>query len=57
MDDCFFNCKYNLFRDKQFVEKLFDKLINYINRVVVTFENTSQELYSYIKILHTGANF
>ena len=33
---------YNLFKGIQFVQKLFDTLINYINRVVVTFENTSQ---------------
>ena len=45
--------------DLQFVQKLFDTLINHINRAVVTFENTfsSQEFYFYTKILHTGTNF
>ena len=50
-------CWYNLFRDVQFVQDLFHTLINYINRVVVTFENTSQEFYFYMKIFHTGTNF
>ena len=50
-------CRYNLFRDVQFVQELFDILINYINRVVVTSENTSQEFYFYLKIFHTGTNF
>ena len=48
---------YNLFKGIQFVQKLFDTLINYINRVVVTFENTSQQFYFYVKIFYTGANF
>ena len=32
-------------------------LSNYINRVVITFENTSQVFYFYMKIFHTGPNF
>ena len=50
-------CLYNLFRYVQYVQKRFDTLINYINRVVVTFENTSQVFYFYMKIFHTGTNF
>ena len=50
-------CWYNLFRYVQYVQKRFDTLINYINRVVVTFQNTSQVLYFYMKIFHTGTNF
>ena len=50
-------CWYNLFRDVQFVQELFDTLINYNNRVIVRFENTSQEFYFYMKIFHTGTNF
>ena len=42
-----------MFRDVQFVQELFDTLINYINRIAVTFENTSQEL----KNFSTGTNF
>ena len=42
---------YNLSRN------LFDTLINYINRIVATFQNTSQVFYFYMKILHTGTNF
>ena len=38
-------------------KELFDTLISYINRVVVTFENTSQEFYFYMEIFHTGTNF
>ena len=30
---------------------------NYINRLAVPFENTSQEFYFYMKIFHTGTNF
>ena len=50
-------CWYNLLRYVQYVQKRFDTLINYINRVVVTFENTSQVFYFYMKISHTGTNF
>ena len=50
-------CWYNLLRYVQYVQKRFDTLINYINRVVVTFENTSQVFYFYRKIFHTGTNF
>ena len=35
----------------------FDILINYIYRVVVTFENISQEFYFYMKIFNTRTNF
>ena len=38
-------------------EQIFDMLSNYINRVVITFENTSQVFYFYLKIFHTGPNF
>ena len=31
--------------------------MNYINSIVVTFENTSQEFYFFTKIFHTGTNF
>ena len=48
---------YNLFRHLQFVQELFGTLINYINRVVFTFENTSQEFYFCMKVFHTGTNF
>ena len=48
---------YNLFSDLKFVKGLFDTLISNINRVVVTFENTSQEFYFYMKILHTRPDF
>ena len=34
-------CWYNQFRDIQFVKEIFDTLINTINKVDVTFENTS----------------
>ena len=47
----------NLFRDIQFVKERFDTLINNINRVVVTFENTSQKFYFCMKIFHTRTNF
>ena len=50
-------CWYNLLRYVQYVQKRFDTLINYINRVVVTFQNTSQVFYFYMKIFHTGINF
>ena len=50
-------CWYNLFRDVQFAQELFDALISYIKRVVVTFENTSQALYFYMEIFHAGTNF
>ena len=50
-------CWYDLFRGIQFVQKLFDTLINYIYRIAVTFENTSQEFYFYMTIFHTGTNF
>ena len=33
---------------KQFVKKLFDALVTYINRVVITFENTSALFYFYM---------
>ena len=46
-----------LFGDVEFVQKLFDTLIDDTNRVVVTFENTSRELYFYLKIFHPGTNF
>ena len=48
---------YNQFSDLKFVKGLFDTLINDINRVVVTFENTSQVFYFYMKIFHTRTNF
>ena len=38
-------------------EILFDTLVKYINRVVVTFENTSQLFYFCTKIFHTRATF
>ena len=44
-------------RDVQFFQELFDALINYIKRVVVTFENTSQAFYFYMEIFHSGTNF
>ena len=50
-------CWYNLLRDIQFVKEHFDTLINNINRVVVTFGNTSQEVYFYMNIFHTRTNF
>ena len=50
-------CSYNLFRDVQFVEKLFDTVINDINRVIVTLENTSQEFYFYMKIFSVSGKF
>ena len=53
----FRDCWYNLFRDVQFAQELFDALISYIKRVVVTFENTSQALYFYMEIFHAGTNF
>ena len=42
---------YNLSKKKN------DTLINYINRVVVAFENISQVFYVYLKIFQTGTNF
>ena len=48
-------CCYSLFRDVQFVQNVSDTLVNYINKVVITFENTSQLFYFCIKMFHTGA--
>ena len=53
----FMYCRYNLFRDAQFVQNIFDTLVKYINRVVIIFQNTSQLFYFYMKIFHIGANF
>ena len=50
-------CWYNLFRDIQFIKELFDTLINNVNMVVVTFENTSQEFYFYMNIFRTRTHF
>ena len=50
-------CWFNLFRGVQFLQKLFDTLISYIDRVLIKFENTSQVFYFYMKILQTGTNF
>ena len=41
----------------QFVQKLFDTFINYIDRLVITFENNYQVFYIYMKIFHAGTNF
>ena len=46
-----------LFGDVQFVQKIFDTLIDYIQRVVVAFENTLREFYFCMKSFHTGKNF
>ena len=50
-------CWDKLFRDVQFLQEPFHRLINYINRLIVRFENTSQEFYFYMKIFHSGTNF
>ena len=50
-------CWYNLFRNVEFVLKLFDTLVNYINKVVIAYKNIYQPFYFHIKISHSGANF
>ena len=47
----FWYCQYNLLRDVQFVQRPFNTLVNYINRVVITFENTFQVFYFYMKVV------
>ena len=45
-----------IFQGGTICPKLSDTLINYINRVDVTFGNTSQGVLR-LKIFHTGTNF
>ena len=49
VNSIFWHCQYNLLREVQFVQKLFNTFVNYINKVVTTFENTSQVFYFYMK--------
>ena len=46
---------YNRLRGIQIVQGLFDALINYINRVAVTFENTSPLVCFYTKIFEADS--
>ena len=47
----------HLFSYAKFVQKIFDTLINYINRVVITFDIISQVFYFYMNNFHTGENY
>ena len=51
------SCWYSLFRDVLFLNTFFDRLIDCINRIIIKFENTSQEFCIYMEIFHTGTNF
>ena len=50
-------CWFNLFRDVEFALKLLDTLVNYINKVAITYKNIYQPFYFHMKIFHSGANF
>ena len=43
--------------DVECVQKLFDALLNYINKVVITYQNTSQLFYFCMKVPLTRINF